>query len=153
MPSAPPPPPAADVLAVGLVTPVGSDAASTASAIRAGITGTSNAARSRALRGGLRVMGTVPPAQLPDAGPGLLAPGAGLDLLATDPRVPAVLVGGLDSYLEPPLLDQLDDQRRLLGAGAPDGFVPGEGAAFVLLAAPGHAARLGLASRARLVGV
>lgn len=51
-----------------------------------------------------------------------------------DPRVPWVLVGGLDSYLDAELLSALDSDHRVHAAGIRDGFAPGEGAAFLLLA-------------------
>ncbi len=47
-----------------------------------------------------------------------------------------VLVGGVDSYYHTPTLDYLDDQHRLLLASNKDGFVPGEGAGFLLLISP-----------------
>lgn len=46
----------------------------------------------------------------------------------------AVLVGGVDSYFDPDRLEELDRARRLHGAATENGFIPGEGAAFVLLA-------------------
>jgi 3-oxoacyl-[acyl-carrier-protein] synthase I len=46
---------------------------------------------------------------------------------------PAVVVGGVDSYFDPDILEQLDEHRRLHGLETENGFVPGEGAAFVLL--------------------
>src|SRR5690606_29248864 len=45
-----------------------------------------------------------------------------------------VLVGGVDTYCDPDLLARLDAEDRLMGQGALDGFFPGEGAAFLLLA-------------------
>jgi 3-oxoacyl-[acyl-carrier-protein] synthase-1 len=61
----------------------------------------------------------------------------------------ALLVGGADSYLHPATLAWLDQECRLHAPGAEDGFIPGEGAAFVLLcrepadvASPGKAAPL-----------
>jgi 3-oxoacyl-[acyl-carrier-protein] synthase-1 len=47
--------------------------------------------------------------------------------------VDAVLVGGADTHLDPVRLGALDQEGRLLGPQAPDGFIPGEGAAFVLV--------------------
>jgi len=44
-----------------------------------------------------------------------------------------ILIGGSDSYLEDELLDKLDQKRRLLTAGANNGFAPGEAAGFLLL--------------------
>jgi 3-oxoacyl-[acyl-carrier-protein] synthase-1 len=44
-----------------------------------------------------------------------------------------VLVGGIDTCLDLTRLAELDGERRLLGSDVKDGFVPGEGAAFLLL--------------------
>jgi len=43
------------------------------------------------------------------------------------------MVGGIDSYMDIAVLDWLDLQVRLKAPDAPNGFVPGEGAGFVLL--------------------
>lgn len=45
-----------------------------------------------------------------------------------------VMVGGADTYSDPQWLDQLESEGRLLTRQSFDGFVPGEGAAFLLLA-------------------
>ena len=47
---------------------------------------------------------------------------------------PAVVVGGVDSYLHPEVLAALDADYRLHALDAVDGFIPSEGAAFALLA-------------------
>jgi len=47
--------------------------------------------------------------------------------------VDRVLVGGVDTHLDPHVLGTLDLQRRVLSASSRDGFVPGEAAAFLLL--------------------
>ncbi|MCF6324607.1 MAG: hypothetical protein L3J89_09840 [Gammaproteobacteria bacterium] len=44
-----------------------------------------------------------------------------------------VLVGGVDTFYDKPVLDALDNADRLLCGTAMDGFVPGEGAGFLLL--------------------
>jgi len=44
-----------------------------------------------------------------------------------------VLLGGSDSYWHLPLIARLDADRRVLAPGIMDGFVPGEGAGFLLL--------------------
>jgi 3-oxoacyl-[acyl-carrier-protein] synthase-1 len=54
----------------------------------------------------------------------------------------AVLVGGVDSWFDPERLEDLDRDRRLHAPGAENGFVPGEGAAFVLLVARRRAGEL-----------
>lgn len=48
-------------------------------------------------------------------------------------RPARVLVGGVDTYYDPPVLAALDDERRLHSAEAVDGFIPSEGGAFALL--------------------
>jgi 3-oxoacyl-[acyl-carrier-protein] synthase-1 len=62
----------------------------------------------------------------------------------------AIVVGGADSFLDMLLLHDLDEEGRLKAAGVYDGFRPGEGAAFVVLGAPGLAARRGLHALARI---
>lgn len=47
--------------------------------------------------------------------------------------VPYVLVGGVDSGVDPMRLERLQDEERLLVPGVLDGFTPGEGAAVLLL--------------------
>ncbi|MDH5354098.1 MAG: hypothetical protein OEY09_06590 [Gammaproteobacteria bacterium] len=44
-----------------------------------------------------------------------------------------VLLGGSDSYFQCPRLNELDQSARLLSLSNSDGFVPGEGAGFILL--------------------
>jgi 3-oxoacyl-[acyl-carrier-protein] synthase-1 len=46
-----------------------------------------------------------------------------------------VAVGGVDSYFDPDVLEHLDVERRLHGLETENGFIPGEGAGFVLIAA------------------
>jgi 3-oxoacyl-[acyl-carrier-protein] synthase-1 len=46
----------------------------------------------------------------------------------------AVLVGGIDSWFDPDALEWLDRDLRLHGSATENGFIPGEGGAFVLLA-------------------
>lgn len=55
-----------------------------------------------------------------------------------------VLVGGVDSYYDPDTLEWLDENRRLHSLENKDGFVPGEGAGFLLLASAEWATRHGL---------
>jgi 3-oxoacyl-[acyl-carrier-protein] synthase-1 len=63
---------------------------------------------------------------------GLLALGAGLRCLA-EGRHRHVLVGGVDTFFDLALLAELDGEQRIAGQHNMDGFVPGEGAAFLLL--------------------
>jgi 3-oxoacyl-[acyl-carrier-protein] synthase I len=54
-----------------------------------------------------------------------------------------VLAGGVDSYRDLYVLGTMDMEQRIKSAGHLDGFIPGEGAGFVLLAEPGAAASMG----------
>ena len=47
-----------------------------------------------------------------------------------------IIVGGVDTYLDLRLLGNLDIEDRILSEGVMDGFVPGEGAGFLLLGLP-----------------
>lgn len=80
---------------------------------------------------------------------GALAALADADARLREPGCPFVLVGGLDSYLDPDLLAALDRDRRVHALGMRDAFAPGEGAAFLLLShhqrLPGSCARILLA--------
>lgn len=60
-------------------------------------------------------------------------------------RLDAAAVGGTDSYFFPEWLAALDRDWRLLCERNPDGFQPGEAAAFFLLEPPAAARRRGLA--------
>lgn len=53
----------------------------------------------------------------------------------------AVLVGGIDSWFDPDALEHLDHELRLHGPDTENGFIPGEGAGFLLLAARPRAAQ------------
>jgi 3-oxoacyl-[acyl-carrier-protein] synthase-1 len=44
-----------------------------------------------------------------------------------------VLVGGMDTYLDEDLLARMDDEGRIYSSFSYDGFIPGEGAGFLLL--------------------
>ncbi|MGH8228996.1 MAG: beta-ketoacyl synthase N-terminal-like domain-containing protein, partial [Steroidobacteraceae bacterium] len=55
-----------------------------------------------------------------------------LSALEQEPSRP-VVVGGIDTYLDPRLLASLDAEGRILGPTVSDGFIPGEGAAFLVL--------------------
>jgi 3-oxoacyl-[acyl-carrier-protein] synthase-1 len=56
-------------------------------------------------------------------------------LLATNAE-PFAIVGGVDTHLDLYLLGTLDMHDRVLADGVMDGFAPGEGAAFLVLASP-----------------
>jgi 3-oxoacyl-[acyl-carrier-protein] synthase-1 len=63
---------------------------------------------------------------------GLMALELAMNALHQDPSA-TVIVGGVDSYLDLKLLGLLDSEQRILGRRVPDGFIPGEGAAFCVL--------------------
>ncbi|MDH3593378.1 MAG: hypothetical protein OEU09_09465 [Rhodospirillales bacterium] len=52
-----------------------------------------------------------------------------------------ILVGGVESYFDPDTLEWLDEDKRLHSEANKDGFVPGEGAGFCLLASADFAQR------------
>ncbi|XXX80852.1 beta-ketoacyl synthase N-terminal-like domain-containing protein [Sorangium sp. So ce134] len=51
----------------------------------------------------------------------------------------AVAVGGVDTFFDPDALEHLDRELRLHGQDTENGFVPGEGAGFVVLSSRAHA--------------
>ncbi|MEZ4447372.1 MAG: hypothetical protein R3B72_50315 [Polyangiaceae bacterium] len=63
----------------------------------------------------------------------------------------AVLVGGIDSYFDPDVLEWLDDELRLHSTTTENGFIPGEGAAFLLLCRRSRS--LGLAPLGQILDV
>lgn len=77
---------------------------------------------------------------------GLLALEAGCAALARG--VPRVLVAGVDTFLDLRLLAELDREGRVLGSRVMDGFVPGEGAACLLLSRSPREKRAALCVRA-----
>jgi 3-oxoacyl-[acyl-carrier-protein] synthase I len=64
---------------------------------------------------------------------GLFALKAAMEQLASGANR-FVIVGGIDTYLDLYLLGTLDMENRVLGNGVMDGFIPGEGAGFIVLA-------------------
>jgi 3-oxoacyl-[acyl-carrier-protein] synthase-1 len=63
---------------------------------------------------------------------GLVALEKALDALQNDPAQ-SILVGGVDTFLDLRLLATLGAEGRVLGPQVMDGFIPGEGAAFLLI--------------------
>jgi 3-oxoacyl-[acyl-carrier-protein] synthase-1 len=61
------------------------------------------------------------------------------------------VVGAVDTFLDLRRLAALDAEGRVLGERIMDGFIPGEGAAMLLVATPDGAARLGLSPLARVL--
>jgi 3-oxoacyl-[acyl-carrier-protein] synthase-1 len=51
----------------------------------------------------------------------------------------SIVVGGVDTFLDLRLLATLDADQRILGSSAKDAFIPGEGAAFLVLASEANA--------------
>jgi 3-oxoacyl-[acyl-carrier-protein] synthase I len=74
---------------------------------------------------------------------GLTAIGQAVELIARG-KAKFVLAGGVDSYRDLYILATMDMEQRVKSATHLDGFVPGEGAGFALLAEPGAAAAAGL---------
>ena len=66
-----------------------------------------------------------------------------IDLIASG-QANVCLVGGVDSY-DSPFLDWLDVHRRLLADDAPHGMIPGEGAAFMMVASEAYVVAQGIA--------
>lgn len=52
------------------------------------------------------------------------------------PKSTYAIVGGIDSYHDPLVLDALDKEKRVNAEGVWDGFIPSEGAAFAVIALP-----------------
>lgn len=61
-----------------------------------------------------------------------------------------VLVGGVDTHVDLGLLAALDAEGRVRARGLPEGYIPGEGAAFLLLSTPGGGRRSGREAIARV---
>jgi 3-oxoacyl-[acyl-carrier-protein] synthase-1 len=59
-------------------------------------------------------------------------------------RADFMLAGGVDSYRDPYVLGTLDRDERIKSAANLDGFIPGEGAGFLLLARASAATALGI---------
>jgi 3-oxoacyl-[acyl-carrier-protein] synthase-1 len=68
-------------------------------------------------------------------------------------RVEVALVGGVDTYYAPDVVDTLLEQERLFDGKNLDSIIPGEGAAFLLLTRPRMAQRQGLTPLARVEAV
>lgn len=66
---------------------------------------------------------------------GLSAIKAAIDSIESGEE-PFVLVGGIDTFLDLYLLATMDMENRVLSPSVMDGFIPGEGAAFLLLGKP-----------------
>lgn len=80
---------------------------------------------------------------------GLLALAAAVDAIRKG-EVEVCLVGGVDSYFHPDTMEWLDGNRQLAGADGRSAFVPGEGAAFLLVASEPACRRMGLQPAVRV---
>jgi 3-oxoacyl-[acyl-carrier-protein] synthase I len=83
---------------------------------------------------------------------GLAAVSVARDLIRSG-KAEMVIVGGADTYRDLYLLATLDAERRVRSAAALDGFIPGEGAAFVLLVRPDIASARGYPTFAGIAGL
>ncbi len=83
---------------------------------------------------------------------GLTAVGQASELIRRG-RASFMLAGGVDTYRDVYVLGTLDKEKRVKSAVNLDGFIPGEGAAFVLLAARAAAARVALTPLATVSAV
>ncbi|WP_225888520.1 beta-ketoacyl synthase N-terminal-like domain-containing protein [Myxococcus xanthus] len=81
---------------------------------------------------------------------GLLALDAAVRLL-DEGRVPEVLVGGVDSLVDPMTLAALEGEGRIRQHGPVDGLIPGEGGVFLWLGRAGSGKRLSRRPLARIV--
>jgi 3-oxoacyl-[acyl-carrier-protein] synthase-1 len=119
---------------------------------RPGITAYDTARLLRRLASGLRFRVSEKTTGLYDAGhDGAIAALQHARDLIADNQTDVCIVGGVDSYCDPDILDWLAKEGRLKGEDAPTGFVPGEGAAFVLVTGEETARRSGFLIRARIV--
>ncbi len=82
---------------------------------------------------------------------GMVALGEAAALVAAE-QVPYAVVGGMDSFFDRGRVESYDGEKRLVGNSL-DGFVPGEGAAFLLLGSRGVRRRLALEGVARIAAV
>jgi len=86
---------------------------------------------------------------------GLVALQAAADTIASSPDT-LCIVAGADSYLDPDVLEWLEETDQLHSAGERNnawGFIPGEGAGAVLLASPQALQRLPLKPLGRIRGI
>jgi 3-oxoacyl-[acyl-carrier-protein] synthase-1 len=83
---------------------------------------------------------------------GLCALAGAVELLRSG-KAPLAIVGGIDTFWDPELLEALAEEGRLQDDGPSDALIPGEGAAFLLLGVPGAARQLGVKPLARVAGV
>lgn len=68
-------------------------------------------------------------------------------------RVELAIVGGVDTYYDPLRFDLLEEQERIFDQSRTDAFIPGEGAAFAVLARPSVARQAGASALAYVESV
>jgi len=83
---------------------------------------------------------------------GVLALKQALADLATG-EVPCSIVGGVDSFVDPDLLEALDEVERLASPSSKWGFPPGEAAAMLLVCSPAFARSCGLTVFANIANI
>ncbi|WP_284665543.1 hypothetical protein [Myxococcus sp. SDU36] len=81
---------------------------------------------------------------------GLLALDAAVRFL-DESKAPEVLVGGVDTLLDPMVLATLEVEDRIRRYGPADGLIPGEAAVFLRLGRKGEGKRLGCVPLARVL--
>jgi 3-oxoacyl-[acyl-carrier-protein] synthase-1 len=72
--------------------------------------------------------------------------------LVRDEKTPVCLVGGVESYIDIDTLHWLEALGRLKGEEFSNGFIPGEGAAFLLVCSREYAARFEIPQLSGIVG-
>ena len=83
---------------------------------------------------------------------GLVAIRRAIDVIASG-QVSLMIAGGVDTYLDTYVLGTLDVEKRVKSAVHLDGFIPGEGAGFLLLASAAAAQQAGIEALARISDV
>jgi 3-oxoacyl-[acyl-carrier-protein] synthase-1 len=83
---------------------------------------------------------------------GLVAVGQAIETIRQR-RADFMIAGGIDTYRDLFVLGTLDREDRVKSAASRDGFIPGEGAAFVVLASEQAATRRNLTPLARITPV
>lgn len=121
---------------------------------RPGFEGKSQSELARAILHQLGAVVDVTQSRMVSTGhPGGLAVVAQALLLLQNSRVPACLIGGVDSPRSSEYLHWLDANGRLKREGQPHGLIPGEGAGFLLLCTRKFANHAGLTPVAEILRV
>lgn len=75
------------------------------------------------------------------------------DHLVREEDYPFAVVGGVDSYFDRDTISWLEENRRLFCSHHKDGFIPGEAAAFCLLASDVSLEKFKFSSLAKVIGI